>query len=187
MKISFSHHHQVQSPFLTAALLSLGFITACGSGSTATESPVSTSAASKIEAPAQGLARLAFEGEVRFKPAGNHTNRFTITVGQQKHPFGQGLVLMIKEAIVMGDCLKTTVYDFGATTFHIELHGTPSCAPPDQPATVRVSQGESAYQEKLEEVLTLMGKIEESNLVPVPDKTKLKPVRDYLTSLQSTN
>lgn len=138
-----------------------------------------------IENDDADYASFAFTGEVKYKPYGNHTNLFTIKVGPIKHPFGEGLVLSVKEVWAMGACVKYSVYDFKAHQLTwVEPFGNPSCPERSSvmPPAKKLDVHDVGFRTALGGILKLLDDVEKDSFTSDGDKAKLAPARAYLTS-----
>ena len=131
------------------------------------------------------LPGLAFPGSIHYKPFGNHTSQFTLTVGDHEHPFGKGPALVIKEVTSYGACQVYTVMDFKTNKLSwAEPFGNPSCTDrsPTMGPTNTLAAGQPGYRAKLTEVHQLLEKIMKDSSTPAADKQKLAPTEDYVRS-----
>lgn len=179
-----------QPPYRTLSLSVLGLflvLSSCGQPKTESkpfaESPPGPTHAAVSEDT--HLTKLAFEGEVFYKPYGNHTSRYTIKVADQETPFGKSFSLFISEVTPFGACKVYTVYDLKTQTINWAApFGNPSCTV--HTATMgekySVKSGEAGFREKLSTIYNLVDDAKNNSFTPSSDKEKLAAVHEYLKS-----
>jgi hypothetical protein len=133
----------------------------------------------------QDLAILAFNGDIVYKPVGNHTNLYTIRSGVQDHVFGHGFALSIKEVTAMGACTRFTVYDFESQTLSwVDGYGYPTCPSPTrtipEPHVKRVN--EAGFRDQLSAVAFFLNEVLKDPRTSDDDKKKLRVIYDHLWS-----